>query len=196
MFDSFIRGVEHHAYINHGIERGWFPADLVELVTFSMETLARNCGVQDLPNALEATRGSLTAEFDSLIPQDYAVPLTDREKENLDARIKEDSPRITLRHPLSRSYKKVLGSKAIFEKSANPYERLELLKVIATSQGNLISILDEFFWYTWTGDTQSAIVGEALSIAGLEALRGRHDSAILLLEDLMDEGNVSWDSRK
>src|SRR3989338_10993791 len=118
MFDILNRDKKKNKKKKKGRERGWFPADLVELVTFSMETLARNCGVQDLPNALEATRGSLTAEFDSLIPEDYAVPLTDREKENLDARIKEDSPRITLRHPLSRSYKKVLGSKAIFEKSA------------------------------------------------------------------------------
>lgn len=196
MFDTFVRNVEHHAYITQGIERGWFPANLVELVTSSMETLLKNCRFQDLPNALEVTSGSLTVEFDSLIPQDYAVPLTDGEKADLNTRIKETSPRITLRHPLSRSYKRVLASKAVLEKSTNPYERLELLKVIATSQRNLISLLDEFFWYTWTGDTQSAIVGEALPIAGLQALRGRPNDAILLLEELMDEGYVSWDSRK
>ena len=201
MFESVIRDIDHFNYVRHGIEMGWFPANLVDVVLSSMETLLKNCKFQKLPSALVSSNQAFTAEVNSLMPPDYAAPIKETDEADLEARVDSMASQIrTVRHPFRMEYRKVKARKDLFLQSGNPYERLSLLMGLSESERKFgrkfFEILHGAFWYTNGTKIQDALVNEVLFVAELEALRGRHDTAIALLEDVIDKRYVWWESRK
>ena len=195
MFDALIPEIEKTSHVEYGIAMGWFPDNLVKLAVTSLETCLRNCQFEGLEGAISNTLAHhLPQQFRALLPAGYSEPLDESSEKALAREIEaESSKRKSFFHPFSHDYRIVRACGGLYEKSHNPYERLSLLKIISKHKENVLSMRRVFSDPAWI---QDIIVANVLPLAGLEAMRGNFGQAVAVLEETMDEGYISWDTRK
>lgn len=179
MFDKLVREIEHQHYIKSGIEKGWFPENIVKLVMDSVKKSVENPDTQQLEESVSTSLVAVRNGLSSSLPENYCLPLDEAEQVALQTKIDASIIRRILPSFISRH----IAIYNIEKQSQNPYERLWLQMQHANTSSERWSY-------------QDSIIDEALPISAIESLRGNFDQAITLLEDLVDNHYVGWESRK